>query len=325
MTEQQFMLAAQSLSTPSLDWTMRALSAAATTPLYVLVASLLFWVIDRRRGGALGLLLVVSTWVNSLTKVYVAEARPTFEGLRRISLVEPADYSFPSGHSQAAAAFTVFVAIWLWSRGQRRWAVWLALFPLAVGFSRIYLGMHFPRDVVAGFIVGGALGLLFSGAAFTYLLAGAGRGLFGLGSLVILGLFLAWWAVGGTELVLAGVWVGFVIGQRWFVPAAPPSGMPAVASDRNRLSPALALAIWAGGVVLVGLMWVAVSWLPPVFAPVTPGIALVRRAWTFSGPQYGSVDPLNLMYFVRGLVVGLAATSYPTIAERLIRNREGRP
>jgi membrane-associated phospholipid phosphatase len=63
----------------------------------------------------------------------------------------PLHYSFPSGHS--ASAFAIFVGISflvkLWY-----WKVILLLIAIIAGFSRIYLAMHFPVDVIAGSLVG---------------------------------------------------------------------------------------------------------------------------------------------------------------------------
>ena len=59
--------------------------------------------------------------------------------------------SFPSSHASNAAAATLFLYA-----GWRRKALWLA--PLAIGFSRVYVGKHFPTDVLAGWAVGLAVG-----------------------------------------------------------------------------------------------------------------------------------------------------------------------
>ena len=75
----------------------------------------------------------------------------------------PASYSFPSGHALFSFCFFVTAAGLLAPRLRSRalrWLVWLvaAAAILAIGFSRIYLGVHYPSDVVAGY----AAGLLWS-------------------------------------------------------------------------------------------------------------------------------------------------------------------
>ena len=69
----------------------------------------------------------------------------------------PGTYSFPSGHSFVSFCFYFALAEILirddWSRS-RRVAVWTAaaLLTLAIGFSRVYLGVHYPTDVLAGYL-----------------------------------------------------------------------------------------------------------------------------------------------------------------------------
>ncbi|RPF46947.1 undecaprenyl-diphosphatase [Thermodesulfitimonas autotrophica] len=74
-------------------------------------------------------------------------------------------YSFPSGHATVAAAMAVVLA-WLWYRHARnrpsRWlgpvtGLFLSFF---IGVSRVYLGAHYPSDVLAGFILGTAWGVM---------------------------------------------------------------------------------------------------------------------------------------------------------------------
>lgn len=76
-------------------------------------------------------------------------------------------YSFPSGHATVAAALAVVLA-WLWYRHARnrpsRWlgpvtGLFLSFF---IGISRVYLGAHYPSDILAGFILGAAWGVMIA-------------------------------------------------------------------------------------------------------------------------------------------------------------------
>lgn len=67
--------------------------------------------------------------------------------------------SFPSGHATVSSAVYGLMAWWLWKSGTKhgRWiAGILILLILAIGISRIYLGKHYPTDILAGWILGAA-------------------------------------------------------------------------------------------------------------------------------------------------------------------------
>ena len=115
------------------------------------------WFFGLSVGGAMGL--------NLLVKLLFARPRPALWP----SLQPAFYYSFPSGHAMGAAAVVAAVCLLLWPRS----AHWLvgalgAGFVLGVGWSRVYLGVHYPSDVLAGWTgsVGWVVGLhvLFSPA-----------------------------------------------------------------------------------------------------------------------------------------------------------------
>jgi membrane-associated phospholipid phosphatase len=119
------------------------------------VGAVLLW---KRRGFYLLALLVAvlgSGLAMQLTKLYFQRERP----LNFAYYVPDATYSFPSGHATSAMALMGILGyfIWLEFKDKRvRWALWVlgALYVLSMGFSRIYLGVHFLTDVAAGFLLG---------------------------------------------------------------------------------------------------------------------------------------------------------------------------
>jgi undecaprenyl-diphosphatase len=99
----------------------------------------------------------LASWLNALIKALVGRSRPPHEiGLEAVVGV-PGSSSFPSGH--AMSAFAVAAAIALLAP-RLRWPV-LALAAL-IGFSRVYLGVHFWLDVLAGAALGMAIGTLMA-------------------------------------------------------------------------------------------------------------------------------------------------------------------
>lgn len=101
---------------------------------------------------------LVGGWLlNTVLKAVFHRTRPNIQ-----HLVEAGGYSFPSGHAMIAAAFYGVLGYLLWlnlrERSKPSWYVIVLTVGLiiAIGISRVYLGVHFPSDVVAGFAAGGA-------------------------------------------------------------------------------------------------------------------------------------------------------------------------
>ena len=99
-------------------------------------------------------------WVEDTVKVAVARVRPcrAIENIRLI-LPCPKSYSMPSGHAISSFAFAL--PLFHLSRGYI--VQWARVYPLVlaafIAFSRLYLGVHYPTDVLAGALMGSAIGL----------------------------------------------------------------------------------------------------------------------------------------------------------------------
>ncbi|QRP50851.1 phosphatase PAP2 family protein [Amycolatopsis sp. FDAARGOS 1241] len=155
------------VSTPG--W-LRDLALAYTGYGLVLVVPLFAWVWWRARteGGAermaLALLAPIGTAVayvvSEVVKSFVHEERPC-RGLPASAIAgecpSPGDWSFPSNHSTIAAAAAVGV-VFAW---RRAWP-WLCALAAAMGFSRIFVGAHYPHDVLVGLCLGAGVAALLN-------------------------------------------------------------------------------------------------------------------------------------------------------------------
>lgn len=116
----------------------------------------------RRAGLAVALALVLEAiCCNLLLKPMVSRVRPCDVNTAvQLLIARPVDFSFPSGHTGASFAATaaLFFARSLWWRP----AVVIAFL---IGYSRLYLYVHYPSDVLGGLILGVATGWLGSFAA----------------------------------------------------------------------------------------------------------------------------------------------------------------
>ncbi len=93
--------------------------------------------------------------VELFLKYLVARPRPT-EALGAIIVGSGASwFSFPSSHATAAFAMAALL-----SQYEPRWRIGLYILATLISFSRIYLGVHYPFDVLAGAIIGSCLGLM---------------------------------------------------------------------------------------------------------------------------------------------------------------------
>lgn len=143
---------------PTLDATMPRLSHAADfSKLWMAIgAGLLLGGRKDRRAATRGLasVAVTSAVANQLAKRLSNRERPERTGVPLIRLARriPTSSSFPSGHSASAAAFAVGAALEL-----PKAAAPLGALAGAVGFSRVYTGVHYPGDVAAGFALGAAV------------------------------------------------------------------------------------------------------------------------------------------------------------------------
>jgi len=125
---------------------------------YILAMPVLYWCVDKYIGRAVAIVFLFSEYVNTFLKDTFGIQRPYDYDARIHAPLPETSPSFPSSHSQGSLVFWGGLA----SLVRRRW-MWIVsvVLILLVSLSRIYLGVHFPQDVLGGWIIGLVILLLY--------------------------------------------------------------------------------------------------------------------------------------------------------------------
>lgn len=149
-----YLLFVQTLRQPWLTPYMESISELAQpVALLAMLLAVEAFAPGRRPGACAAVNLVCAVALNVLLKQLVQRPRP--DGFR---LIAETGYSFPSGHSMVAMAFYGLLAWMVWHYERDRFVRWLCVIGFGlvialIGISRIYLGVHYASDVIAGFCV----------------------------------------------------------------------------------------------------------------------------------------------------------------------------
>ena len=152
-------------------WVQENLRSDALTPIVKFITTLgnagILWIIlsalflcfkkTRKIGFMTSLSLILDLLsVNVLIKNLAARTRPyeVIEGLT--SLIGPqSDFSFPSGHTAASFAFATVILL----TAPKKYSVVTLIVATLIALSRIYLGVHYPTDILGGIIIGAICGI----------------------------------------------------------------------------------------------------------------------------------------------------------------------
>ena len=125
------------------------------SPIFLIILSiLLFFIFKNKKFGLLSLVnLAFITLLNQVLKILFSRERP-FD----LMLIDESGYSFPSGHAMVSAAFYGVLIYLIWQTKidktyKKLLTLLLVLVIILIGISRIYLGVHYASDIIAGFAI----------------------------------------------------------------------------------------------------------------------------------------------------------------------------
>ncbi|MCK5290632.1 MAG: phosphatase PAP2 family protein [Thermoplasmata archaeon] len=148
----------QDMANPGLDVFFSILIILGAVYVWLVLVPALWWKGKRNEAVDLFFLILLVLVVTTLLKFLFASPRP--EDIREIPIPVPGYfgldvYSFPSNHASRAFACAVFLSFRF-----KKWTVPLFVYAFLIGLAKIYVGAHYPVDIIAGAVVGLIFGFL---------------------------------------------------------------------------------------------------------------------------------------------------------------------
>jgi membrane-associated phospholipid phosphatase len=273
-----------------LAFPMKLFSFLGTEDFLILLLPILYWCVDSILGIRVAIILMLSTSLNGALKLVLHGPRPYWYSPSVHGLAEETSFGIPSNHAQNAVVVWGILAAFF-----KKWWSWLVavLLMVLIGFSRLYLGVHFPHDVVLGWLLGGLV--LWLALRFWDPLA-------------------AWvkrqsasWQILAAFLVSLGLFLLSLIPAIWLQATAwqPPQNWAAYATQAISLQNAATSAGIIFG-LLAGLVWIARqggfqtrgSWWKLVLRYLLglAGVLVIRYGLKFIFPEGETALALFLRY-----------------------------
>ena len=156
--ELQFLQWLETIRTGFLTVLFEGITILGEETLVVLLVVALWFAVDSRLAQKVFFVTICSTGLNGVVKNIAKIPRPFDKGVVPVRKETATGVSFPSGHTQNFSTWSTLFAMKL----KKKWlTVLVALFIAMVAFSRLYLGVHYPSDVIVGVALG--VGMAFLG------------------------------------------------------------------------------------------------------------------------------------------------------------------
>ena len=156
--QSDFLFYLQRIGNPFLDKFFINVTNLGSETFYILVITYIYWCVNKKLGIRMFLITMISAYTNVILKELFHTQRPIFyEGINSIYKESAPGYSFPSGHTQSSTTFWFYLMYKI--RNKSMYLLGIIVIVL-VGFSRLYLRVHWPIDVLGGIIFGIIIALI---------------------------------------------------------------------------------------------------------------------------------------------------------------------
>jgi hypothetical protein len=142
------------IGTPLLDILFKVITNLGSEPVYILIASLIFWCYDRKKGIRAMYVIMFSAYVALFAKTLFGMPRPP----GYLHKVTENDFGFPSGHALVSSGFWGYMGFRI---RNNKIIIAGAVAVFLVSLSRLYLGVHYPGDIIGGIVFGLTVAFVF--------------------------------------------------------------------------------------------------------------------------------------------------------------------
>ncbi|WP_024466567.1 phosphatase PAP2 family protein [Treponema pedis] len=158
----EFIKAVQTVANPALTEVVKIFTDVSVYGFGILIPLIYMWCIDYKKGLHLLYVLTFGTGLTDGIKLILHVPRP-YTYAPEVMLTTETSFSTPSGHSFTGALMYPAVLFYgAKTKLKNKLKLFLAIiFPFAIGVSRIYLGVHYPTDVLSGWFLGGFVFFIF--------------------------------------------------------------------------------------------------------------------------------------------------------------------